>query len=265
MKRCSRQLLTLLRTFNLGSLKFLQNPLLWSEYLRGVHKIYLSLSFHPVKNVSLGEIVDRDQDVEVFLPVGFIKPGSTPLADLAALAVLVKKKRPQKIFEIGTFEGLSSVVFAKNSEPQAKIYTLDLPPLREVLRTRLSYETQSVKGHYDSGCLIEALESKHQIVRLYGDSALYDFTLHENSTDLFFIDGAHAAAYVLRDSLNAFLSIKEGGWVIWHDCFVPDVFRVLKTIGRYHSLLQIEGTTLALSMGKPGPAFPWEIFENRIV
>ncbi len=264
MKLRLHRLLTLAKTFHLGALRSLRRPSQFVQHLRDVNSIDFSHALSPLRSLTLAELLGEDFQVQVEIPFGRVKLGSCPLADLACLAVLAKKKRPRRVFEIGTFEGLTSVVFAKNSDPAVKVMSLDLPAEKNVPRTYRSYEAQSIKGAYQSGFLVDALGCGRQVERLYGDSALFDFTAYENSIDLFFVDGAHTAEYVARDSLTAFRAINAAGWVLWHDCFVPDIFKILKRMAGAHPLYHLTGTNLVLSLEKPAASFPWELLEFQI-
>lgn len=258
------RLFFLLRNINLATLYFSGDLKKLKNFLRKINTIFLSYSCSPIHPIELSELLGHNFYSDVFVPIGHIKPGSTPLVDLTALAVLTKKKSPKQIFEIGTFEGLTSIVFARNASPEAKVFTLDLPPREAVSRTRRSYKAQSINIPYESGHLIDVMGCCHQVKKLIGDSALFDFEPYNKSIDLFFIDGAHSIEYVARDSLNAFKSIVADGWVIWHDCFVPQVFRVIRQIAKYHQIYYICDTNLAVTLQKPDDTFPWKILESEI-
>lgn len=252
-----------MKTLNLGVLYFWKSPGKIKSYLQNVNQVWLSNTLFPIEPVELSSLLGRAACRTIALPFEHIKPGSTPLVDVATLAALVKKKRPIRIFEIGTFEGLTAATFAKNSEDRVDILTLDLPPRQDIPRTPRSFTAQSIAGQYESGYLIGRLGCHRQVKRLFGDSALFDFQPYKDTIDFFFIDGAHTSDYVARDSWNAFHSIAPEGWVIWHDCFVPEVNKVLRWIARYHSMIQITGTNLVLTMKKPGSSFPWKRLERK--
>ncbi len=259
-----QQLITFSRTFNLGALTLGMNKKKLVDYLRGVHSLYIYQNIFPVRVVEISDIMQNGSDLNIFIPFSH-RLGSTPLGDLAALAALTKKRMPNRIFEIGTFEGLSAVIFAKNSSDSTKVFTLDLPIDKAIPRTRRSFEAQSISGTYDSGYLINQYNCGAQVKRIFSDSALFDFCEYRDSIDLFFIDGAHTYDYCAIDSLNAFRCITANGWVIWHDCLVPDVFKVIKMIALHHPVFHIRGTNLALTMEKPSGSFPWKILEKKII
>jgi predicted O-methyltransferase YrrM len=241
-----------LTTANLKSLRFLSNPERFIGYLRNIEEAYQFHSHLPMESVELVEVVGKDFAEPLFLPLGHVRPGSSPPGDLAALAAITRKKQPGSIFEIGTFEGLSTVVFVKNSAPNVVMHTLDLPHNQEeILRTERSFVAHSISETYASGHLIEHFGIRGRTQTYWGDSAIFDFKSFHGKIDLFFIDGAHTEDYVASDSCNAFECIAPNGWVLWHDCFTPQVFKVLKQIAEMTKLYQIRGTNLVLARSKP--------------
>jgi predicted O-methyltransferase YrrM len=188
------------------------------------------------------------------LPIGCVRLGSSPLHDIAVIAALTKKRQPREVFEIGTFEGLTTVIFIKNGGPNVQVHTLDLPHDRtDIVRTERSYEAHSIACSYTSGHLIDRFGVRSQTDTLFGDSAVYDFQQYRDRIDLFFVDGAHTEDYVASDTYHAFDSLTPDGWVIWHDCLVPQVLKVLKKVAKFVNVLHISGTNLALVIGKPNP------------
>ncbi len=242
----------LLTVANLGSLRFSPQPARAANYLRDVEQIYQRYACSPLQPVDLAQLVGEDCRNLLFVPVAFVRQGSSPLRDLAALAALTRKKNPKQIFEIGTFEGLTTVVFVKNAGPDVRVHTLDLPHDRkDISRTVRSYAAHSIAGAYSSGHLIDKFDVRKQTEVLFGDSALFDFEPYRRRIDLFFVDGAHTEDYVASDSHRAFECLAPDGWVIWHDCFVPQVMKVLKQIARRTTVLQVLETNLALVVGRP--------------
>jgi len=252
-------------TANLRTLQFCLKPTVLSGYLRGLDTVYSSYSIEPLQPIDLAEILGGESPSELFLPIMYCRPGSTPFADLTALAALTRHKQPHSIFEIGTFEGLTSVVFCKNGHPGVRVHTLDLPHQRKDLqRTTRSFDSHSIGQQYDSGHLIDKLISDNRVECLFGDSALFDFGPYQDQIDLFFVDGAHTEDYVAKDSLNAFRCVAPGGWTIWHDCLTPQVLSVLKLIAQELPVYHISQTSLAIAMQKPGKDFPWQLLHREI-
>jgi len=237
---------------NLKSLRLLTRPDRLTEYLREVEEAYQPYAQLPVETIELPEILGRDFAEPLFLPLGHVRSGSSPAGDLAAIAALTRKKRPRAIFEIGTFEGLSTVVFVKNAGPNVVMHTLDLPhDHHEISRTSRSFTAHSITEPYKTGHLIDRFAIREQTNTYWGDSAIFDFSSFEGAIDLFFVDGAHTEDYVAGDSCRAFECIASDGWVLWHDCFTPQVLKVLKQIAQSTKVYQIRGTDLALATSKP--------------
>ena len=174
--------------------------------------------------------VIQDAPVEIIEPHS--KDGNVRLDELAIINGIIKKENPGRIFEIGTFDGRTTLNMAYSSRDDCEIFTLDLPG-DDVDRTK--YEI----GHYDktlidmqiSGERITKsdLACKNKIRQLTGDSATFDFTPYYNTVQLVFIDGAHNYTYVLEDSETALRLIGNGeGVILWHD--YKDDFPVAKAI-----------------------------------
>ena len=242
-----------LTSANLRSLRLSSKPSVFRDYLRDVETVYQAYSYAPLQPVGFDELLGSDFCEPLFLPVGCVRPGSTPIGDLAVLAALARKKRPRRIFEIGTFEGLTTVVFAKNAGRDALVSTLDLPhDTPAPRRTQRSYTAHSITEPYVSGHLIDKFGVRQQSEVLLGDSALFDFAPYRGKIDLFFVDGAHTEDYVASDSSHAFDCLAPDGWVLWHDCFTPQVMKVLKQFAPTRRIYQIRGTSLALATDKRG-------------
>lgn len=140
--------------------------------------------------------------------------------DMLYLTLLVRLLSPKTIFEIGTLNGYSALLFALNSPPETKIFTLDLPldRLYEASLSTTIIDDNTIASH---GKTTEYLYRSHpaggKVIQLYGDSAQFDFTPYRGQVDLFFIDGAHSYEYVRSDSMRAFSCTRPGGIIIWHD------------------------------------------------
>jgi len=145
--------------------------------------------------------------------------GNISLLELIIINRLIIKYKPHKIFEIGTFDGRTTINMAVNSSPDTKIYTLDLPkdkihstklPIIPGDKVYINKET--------SGARYSIKDNAHKIIQLYGDSATFDFTPFYNTMDFIFVDGSHAYDYILNDSRQALKMLNHGhGVIIWHD------------------------------------------------
>ncbi len=176
------------------------------------------------------------------------------------MASLTKYFSPEKIFEIGTYNGFSTLHFAFNSPPTATIYTLDLPPefniLANTVHTEISYDDLQVirlsqenikKRIYKN----HPLESK--IIELFGDSRTFDFSPYYGKMDMIFIDGNHSYDYVKSDTENAFKMLSPNGIILWHDfdyIVHKEVFRYLNQLAKEKEICYIPKTRFVLYLSK---------------
>ena len=125
------------------------------------------------------------------------------------------------LFEIGTFDGRTSLNLAFSSLENCKIFTLDL---ESGMNTRylLDNGERHMVDKNISGERIGKYEESHRSItekinQLYGDSAKFDFSPYYNSCSLVFVDGSHAYDYAVSDTREAIKMVTKGGVVIWHD------------------------------------------------
>jgi predicted O-methyltransferase YrrM len=172
--------------------------------------------------------------------------------ELFVLVELLQISHPRACFEIGTFDGRTTLNMAANTPDDAIIYTLDLPR-EEVDKTKFSldpYERFAVMKE-TSGIRYRGTIWERKIQQLYGDSATFDFTPYNGEIDFVFIDGSHTYEYVLSDSRNALTLLRNGkGTILWHD--YPETSSVLKAIhylkandARFAGIRHIAGTRFA--------------------
>lgn len=182
-----------------------------------------------------------------------VTDGNVSAGELAFVAKLVKRYSPKVIFEIGTFNGRTTLNIAANSLDDAKVYTLDLP--REKIESTKLPITSGDKKFIDKdaiGSKFLGVDCQRKIIQLYGDSATFDFSPYYNSIDLVFIDGSHSYEYVLNDSKTAIKLLKHGkGIILWHDYESPAWPGVSEALNElflltsdFKGLKYIEGTSL---------------------
>ena len=169
------------------------------------------------------------------------------------LATLIKAVDPKTIFEIGTYNGFTTLHLAVNSQPSCRIYTIDLPEDYDVRQaSRFSYDDllvvqlsqNTVRNRFYKG---HPLEGK--IKELFGDSSTYDYAPYHGKIDVVFIDGNHSYEYVKKDTENAFKMLSEGGIIVWHDfdyIIHRDVFRYLRELAKDHSIFSVPNTRFAI-------------------
>lgn len=195
--------------------------------------------------LDLAEIFPGIEQITVSLPVTQIErqSGMLPLRELLTLSAICQYIKPQRVFEIGTFKGASTLMIAMSTPPETKISTLDLPEPSEA--TKYPLDIGDITGkHYQIGEFYKASEFSMKVEQLYGDSGLFDFQPFYNTEDLIFIDGSHSYENVKADTENAYKMLRSGGVILWDDYhpeWGPGVIRALQEI-KDKSLFQIKGT-----------------------
>jgi len=125
------------------------------------------------------------------------------------------------LFEIGTFDGRTTLNLAFSSPASCKVYTLDLQPEMDTVFSLEKGERHMVEKE-KSGARIEKYKGSNNAItekihQVFGDSAAFDFSKHYTSCSLVFVDGSHQYDYALSDSKEAIKMVKKGGVIIWHD------------------------------------------------
>ncbi|MGH9346591.1 MAG: class I SAM-dependent methyltransferase [Vicinamibacterales bacterium] len=214
-----------------------------------------------------GAAAGRGEGATCVLPAHLHDGGGTRLEELVYLAAATRVLQPRKIFEIGTFKGRTTTVFALNA-PEAEIVTLDLPPGgtagagyigsdAELVRRRNLAEFISEYGVHD------------RCRQVLADSIHFDPRPHAGTVELAFIDGAHTYAYVKNDTEKAAVMMAPRGLVFWHDYGGKGQFRgitdYLHELHERFPVYRIFGTTLAWTTAEnlrrlvPAPGAPAEM------
>lgn len=215
-----------------------------------------------VANVTAAAIEDPAADVrdfplvtleEIAAPARFTfhvfagTHASITLAEAGALAALMHSVSARRVFEFGTYQGVSTTQLALNLPPDGRVFTLDLPPDMETGALRVEKQVErEIAAEARKGTLVPD-ELRPKITFLEADSARFDTTPYEGTMDLVFVDGAHSREYVRNDTAKALELLRLGGCVAWHDCAPnhPEVVAVLKESGLPVSL--VHGTALAFA------------------
>jgi hypothetical protein len=177
--------------------------------------------------------------------------------ELEIISKLIKKAEPLTVFEFGTFDGRTTINFARHTPPHAEVYTLDLPKEKmeetkfPLVSTPTLSETQYVWKE-KSGTRYVGKEGGEKIVQLYGDSAVFDFSPYCGEISFIFVDASHAPDYVRNDTdIAVMLAKKPGALILWHDYGKwPGVTAVLEWYyvnnPHFRGIRRIIGTSFAL-------------------
>lgn len=168
------------------------------------------------------------------------------MVELTVIASLVRGRDPKHVFEIGTFDGRTTLNISLNV-PNAEIHTIDLPA-----------GTPGAPEGKKPGQLIRDRIERGEIKQLFGNTLEYDFSPFFGTQDLVFVDAGHGYVNALADSKTA-LQLVQGreGIVVWHDYAVmPGVTRaveeVMQTVESEVDFCWVKGTSLAMMLPKVG-------------
>ncbi|OIQ37475.1 MAG: hypothetical protein BM555_00700 [Crocinitomix sp. MedPE-SWsnd] len=194
-------------------------------------------------------IEEATDDSEPILSEVVHADGNVSEEELRCIAKLVKFHQPKGIFEIGTFDGRTTLNMALNA-PEAKVVTIDLPP-EELHSTsfRIKKADHSFIKKDISGSRFIGTDTESRITQIYTDSAKFDYSKYASQMDVVFIDGAHTYEYVLSDTANSRKLLRDGkGLLIWHDYGWREVIQALNEYYEndpyFKGLKNIKGTSL---------------------
>lgn len=181
------------------------------------------------------------------LPAHLHDGGGTRLEELVYLAAATRALQPRKIFEIGTFKGRTTAVFALNA-PEAEILTLDLPSEYTAGSDYIGTDAELVRTRNLAEFITE-YGLQDRCTQVLGDSMLFDPRAHAGTVELAFIDGAHTYAHVRNDTEKVAVMMAPHGLVFWHDYGGKGRFRgitdYLHELRERFPVYRIFGTTLA--------------------
>lgn len=232
---------------NLASLALIGDP--YKMLLYATDNLFSFKSIANARGISQANVFDvfegaRNVDIRLSNLNGdtwFINRPSFAV-DIVSLCLLCRALNPKTIFEIGTLHGYSSRHMALNTG-DCRIWTLDLPSGASasldisVTDTAISRSRENRK-----------IENNTKITRVFGDSALFDFSPYHGKIDLFFIDGAHSYEYVKSDTLNALKCCHPGSIIAWHDfgrVSLNGVSKWLIEFSKEHKICSVPGGSLA--------------------
>ncbi len=149
--------------------------------------------------------------------------GNITIEELCKVCLIVAWRKPRRIFEFGTYNGMTTLQMAMNAPPDCTIYTLDIDP-----RTQESVELEiggidqylaQKQGafRFAVGSYFKGRAHGQRIIQLWGDSTKIDLSSYDGQMELVFVDAGHTYSYVKSDTENALRMLRPGGVIIWHD------------------------------------------------
>jgi predicted O-methyltransferase YrrM len=184
----------------------------------------------PFPHIDFSEITGRSirLSFQTFPRIG----ASISLVEAAALSALIHKINAKRIFEFGTYKGVSTTQLALNLPHDGMVFSLDLPEDHPAYSLAIpKVAEQQIAAEKGKGILIPH-DLGEKVAFLRADSAKFDTTPYRESMDLIFVDGAHSYEYVKNDTVKGLEMLRPGGIIAWHDCTPshPDVVRYLRSL-----------------------------------
>ncbi len=232
-------------------LRMFLGPLWWNRKVRGEYrstlgKLDLKLS-SKITKVDIDELIGEKAKCVLLNPTR--RDGNLSLDAQFCIACLVKHYKPRRIFEIGTFNGNTTLQMAVNSGNDCQIFTLHYDPAKlETPDSKFKLAEGDKKYIGNQEMVFRSTPYENKINLLFGDSAQFDFYPYYGRMDFVFIDGSHAYDYVRNDTEQAFRMLGEKGVIIWddYDASWPDVIRYLNELAQQKEICWINGTSLCL-------------------
>ena len=176
----------------------------------------------------------------------YTRSNANPL-EVFCLGCIAALRQPKRIFEIGTFDGATTVQLAA-AAPGAEIFTLDLDPasVNAAQPATIQGEVQNVRDG-GVGQRFIGKAAAQRIHQLLGDSTKFDYRPYHGTIDFVFIDACHDYAFAKSDTANA-LRMCPDGVIVWHDYCTgwPGVVRAVDELLPEHRIQHIAGTSLAI-------------------
>jgi predicted O-methyltransferase YrrM len=171
---------------------------------------------------------DTNIELTITMPPSGI--GSLLTLESSLLVALTKIINAKRIFEIGTFNGNTSLLLATNTPRDAIITTLDLPP--EEIELYEEEKLDLTDANQNDQYLRQVFKNKgaFYIKRASAEIQTKIKVIHQNShdfepsahglsatQDIVFVDGGHDYATIKNDTEKALQMLKPNGVIIWHD------------------------------------------------
>ena len=202
--------------------------------------------------IDLCEIAQDFEQVTISFPASQIQRTRTmvlPLRDLLSISAICAVRQPQRLFEIGTYTGSTTLLMAMNTAASAELFTLDLR-IDDMPESWLDVNGNSP---FEAGILFRDTPFQSKIQQFLGRSDAFDFSSFKGTIDLVYIDADHSCEAVLRDSEIAFELVSPDGIIVWDDyrwlpehSSVAGVTNALHQLSASHDIRQLTNTRLAV-------------------
>lgn len=163
--------------------------------------------------IAMRTLAPQEASFSVFRPPD--ADGSMTLTEIASLCDLVASRRPAKILEVGSFQGLTTLNLAKNA-PEGEVHTVDLPAGADPGATTYANNDAAIIARRGV-CHFAGRPEEARIRQHLGDTATFDFAAVGEGIDLCLIDAAHSYEYVRNDTARVLPWLADRCLLLWHD------------------------------------------------
>lgn len=191
-------------------------------------------------------------DERVHLPTQLSDGGGLGLHELVILATVTRLLKPKKVFEFGTYMGLSTSAFVLNSPPDATVISVDLPSdpeIGNISNDEYAPAERQLIRERKVGFVLRELGLQNRYQQVLCNSLDFDPTPEAGSVELGFIDGGHALKFVRNDTIKMARMMAERGLVFWHDYGgrggLLALSGYLEKLSRSIPIYRLNGTALA--------------------
>jgi hypothetical protein len=216
-----------------------------------------------IKTIKLADIFPAEMEQgEIHLKNFLGHWGNMSIESVGKMALMTAYLKPRKVFEFGTYNGMTTLQIALNTPDDTEIYTLDLPSKTGgETRHRLSTLDRLVADEFRArfkttiGSYFQGTPSEKKITQILCDSATFNFEPYYKQIDLIFIDAAHDYHNKKSDSDNALRMLANGGLIIWdnyNDVINPEVTLYLSELADRLPLYHLRGTSMVLYWRQDG-------------
>jgi predicted O-methyltransferase YrrM len=217
-----------------------------------IREVPLDASLNPqIPEIGIDELCPAEVAIKILHPE-FQSGGVYPI-ELICLDQIAASFLPERVFEIGTFNGRTTLNLAANTPASAKLFTLDLPEASSGATVLRAHDRDpKYMALRRVGKLFRESGYREKITQLYGDSATFDYSPWAGTIDLVLVDGAHSCDYVMSDSVKTLPLLRpETGIMLWHDYGTWDeVTAALDALYRkspaFAGVRHIRGTSLVI-------------------
>jgi predicted O-methyltransferase YrrM len=134
------------------------------------------------------------------------------IRDAESLATVVRNINPKTILEIGTSNGMGTLLISANA-PESKIYTINILP-EEIQSGEGGKHVTLALEKENIGIAFRQRKIKN-ITQIYANTAKWEPDI--GIIDIVFIDGCHDTEFVYNDTKKILKHLRKGSFIIWHD------------------------------------------------